>query len=85
MNYSYKTHGTCSQQINFELNDNIVSHIQFIGGCNGNTKGVAALCEGLTVEESEKRLSGIQCGMKGTSCVDQLAKAVREALDSVTA
>lgn len=81
MEYSYKTKGTCSQQINFNLEGNVVTNIRFVGGCNGNTKGVAALCEGLTVEEIERRLKGIQCGMKGTSCVDQLAQAVREALE----
>lgn len=82
--YSYKTKGTCSQRIDFELEDNTVHNITFIGGCNGNTKGVAALCEGLTVEQIEERLKGIQCGIKGTSCVDQLATAVREALNSVS-
>ncbi|MCI8339481.1 MAG: TIGR03905 family TSCPD domain-containing protein [Lachnospiraceae bacterium] len=85
MQYSYKTKGTCSQQINFKLEGDIVTDIQFVGGCNGNTKGVAALCEGLTVDEIETRLKGIQCGVKGTSCVDQLALAVREALTSVKA
>lgn len=83
MKYSYKTKGTCSQKIDFDLEGNIVHNIAFTGGCNGNTQGVAALCEGLTVEQIEERLKGIQCGMRGTSCVDQLATAVREALDSV--
>ena len=83
MQYSYKTHGTCSQVINFDVDDKgIVSNVSFVGGCNGNTQGVAALVEGLTVEEIEKRLKGIQCGSKGTSCVDQLAKGVREALNA---
>ncbi len=83
MNYSYKTKGTCSQLIQFDLEGDIVHNIHFIGGCNGNTQGVAALCEGLTVEQIEGRLKGIQCGKRGTSCVDQLATAVREALESV--
>lgn len=83
MKYSYKTRGTCSQKIDFDLEGNVVHNIAFTGGCNGNTQGVAALCEGLTVEQIEERLKGIQCGMRGTSCVDQLATAVREALDSV--
>lgn len=83
MNYSYKTKGTCSQMIQFDLEDNVVHNIRFVGGCNGNTQGVAALCEGLTVEQIEGRLKGIQCGKRGTSCVDQLATAVREALESV--
>lgn len=83
MNYSYKTKGTCSQLIQFDLEGEVVHNIRFIGGCNGNTQGVAALCEGLTVEQIEGRLKGIQCGKRGTSCVDQLATAVREALESV--
>lgn len=83
MNYSYKTKGTCSQMIQFDLDDHVVHNVTFIGGCNGNTQGVAALCEGLTVEQIEERLKGIQCGKRGTSCVDQLATAVREALESV--
>ena len=83
MQYSYKTHGTCSQEIHFDVDEQgIVSNVSFVGGCNGNTKGVAALVEGLTVDEIEKRLKGIQCGMKGTSCVDQLAQGVREALNA---
>ena len=69
--------------IQFDLEDNVVHNIRFVGGCNGNTQGVAALCEGLTVEQIEGRLKGIQCGKRGTSCVDQLATAVREALESV--
>lgn len=81
MKYSYNTKGTCSSRIDFELDGNIVKNVQFIGGCNGNTQGVAALVEGLTVDEVEKRLKGIQCGMRGTSCVDQLATAVQEALE----
>lgn len=83
MNYSYKTKGTCSQMIQFDLEGNVVHNIHFVGGCNGNTQGVAALCEGLTVEQIEERLKGIRCGMRGTSCVDQLATAVREAMESV--
>lgn len=83
MQYSYKTHGTCSKEIHFDVDgQGVVSNVSFVGGCNGNTKGVAALVEGLTVEEIEERLKGIQCGVKGTSCVDQLAKGVREAFDS---
>ena len=74
MKYSYNTKGTCSSRIDFELDGNIVKNVQFIGGCNGNTQG-------LTVDEVEKRLKGIQCGMRGTSCVDQLATAVQEALE----
>lgn len=80
MHYTYKTKGTCSQQIDLDIHDGIVSNVVFLGGCNGNTKAVAALVDGLTVEEIVNRIGGIQCGFKGTSCGDQLAKAASEAL-----
>ena len=76
----YKTHGVCSQEINFDIIDNCVRNVHFIGGCNGNTQGVSRLVEGMDVQEAIKRLEGIQCGMRGTSCPDQLAKALKEAL-----
>lgn len=82
MKYSYKTKGTCSSRIDFDLNGDVVTNVAFVGGCNGNTKGVASLVDGLTVDQIEERLKGIQCGMRGTSCVDQLALAVREAINS---
>ncbi len=81
MKYSYTTKGTCSRQIDFNIHDNVVTDIVYTGGCNGNTKAVAALCEGKTVEEIESILGGITCGFKGTSCGDQLARAVRQAYD----
>lgn len=80
MNYSYKPKGVCSRMINFEIEDGVVKNIRFTGGCSGNTQGVAALAEGMTAEEIIERLSGIRCGFKGTSCPDQLAKAVKEAI-----
>lgn len=83
MNYTYKTKGTCSSQINFDINGDIITNVSFTGGCNGNTKGVASLVDGLTVTQIEERLKGIECGMRRTSCVDQLAIAVREAFDSL--
>ena len=82
MRYSYKTTGTCSQVINFNIEGNVITDIEFIGGCNGNLKAVSKLCDGMTVEEIEGKLLGNQCGMRGTSCADQFAKAVREALES---
>ncbi|MDD7402955.1 MAG: TIGR03905 family TSCPD domain-containing protein [Butyribacter sp.] len=82
MKYSYKTKGTCSSRIDFDINGDVITNVSFLGGCNGNTKGVASLVDGLTVAQIEERLKGIQCGMKGTSCVDQLALAVREAYES---
>lgn len=72
----YRTSGTCSNAIQYEVEDGIVKNVQFVGGCHGNTQGIAALVEGMRVEEVIKRLKGIKCGMKGTSCPDQLAKAL---------
>ena len=80
MQHSYKPHGVCSRMISFDIEDNIVKNIKFSGGCSGNTKGLAALAEGMTADEIIERLSGIRCGFKGTSCPDQLAKAVAEAV-----
>ena len=74
----YKTTGTCSSAIDFEVEDGIVKEVKFIGGCNGNTQGVAALVKGMPVEEVISRLEGIKCGFKSTSCPDQLAKALKE-------
>ena len=79
MRYTYKTKGTCSSQIEFDINDNVITNVTFTGGCNGNLQAVRSLVDGLTVEQIEKKVRGIMCGMKGTSCPDQLAKAVREA------
>ena len=78
MQYEYKTKGTCSQRIFFEIEDGKVKNVQFVGGCNGNLKGNAALVEGMSAEEVISRVEGIRCGMKGTSCPDQLAKALKE-------
>ena len=80
MKYTYNTSGTCSKSITFNVENGIVTDIEFFGGCNGNLKGIAALCEGLTVDEIIERLEGIKCGFKPTSCPDQLAKALKEAL-----
>lgn len=80
MEYTYRTSKTCSTEIKFEIQDNKLKNIRFIGGCNGNLKGIAALVEGMDCEEVVKRLSGITCGFKSTSCPDQLSKAVQEAI-----
>lgn len=82
MEFTYKTRGTCSQYINFEINDGIVSKVQFLGGCNGNLKGIGALVEGMKVEDVIARVEGIRCGMKSTSCPDQLAQALKEAVNA---
>lgn len=80
MKYNYKTKGTCSRSIQFELNDGIISNVSFEGGCNGNLKGISALAEGKKAEDVIESLRGIRCGFKSTSCPDQLAKALTEAL-----
>ena len=80
MKYNYKTKGTCSRSIEFEINDGVISNVSFEGGCNGNLKGIAALAEGKSPAEIIKALSGIRCGFKSTSCPDQLAKALQEAI-----
>ena len=76
--HSYKTKNVCSQQINFDLEGNVVKNIEFIGGCNGNTQGVAALAKGMKVADAIERLEGIHCGPRPTSCPDQLATALRQ-------
>lgn len=79
MHYEYKTRGICSSKILFDVEDNIVSNVRFIGGCNGNGQGISRLAEGMPVDEVIARLKGVKCGMKSTSCPDQLATALIEA------
>ena len=79
--YSYKTHGTCSRQIDVTLDGDVIVEVVFHHGCMGNTRGVAALVKGMKAEEAVARLSGIDCGGKGTSCPDQLARALTEMLN----
>lgn len=81
MQYEYKTKGTCSQRIIFEIEDGKVKNVQFLGGCNGNLKGIGSLVEGMDVDDVIARLEGTCCGMKPTSCPDQLAKALKEAIN----
>ena len=76
----YQTSGTCSQQIDLDIDDeNRVRNVQFLGGCNGNLQGVSRLVEGMKVEEVKERVGGIRCGYKNTSCPDQLARALEQA------
>ena len=81
--YQYKTKGTCSQMIYFDLEDGKVRNVQFLGGCNGNLKGIGQLVEGMDVDDVIAKLEGTTCGMKKTSCPDQLAKALKEAKANV--
>lgn len=81
MEYVYKTKGTCSRQIILDLDGDIVKSVKFVGGCNGNTKGISALVAGMKAEDVIARCEGITCGLKPTSCPDQLSRALRQALD----
>ena len=79
MQYTYKAKGVCSQMISFDVEDGKVRNVQFFGGCNGNLKGIGALVEGMEIDDVISRVEGIHCGMKSTSCPDQLAQALRAA------
>jgi uncharacterized protein (TIGR03905 family) len=74
--YNYKTSGVCSKEINFEIENNKIKSVQFIGGCAGNTLGLSMLLKDMDINEAIKRLKGVKCGHKDTSCPDQLAKAL---------
>ena len=78
MHKTYKTHGTCSTEINFDVEDGKIHNLSFTGGCNGNLKGIASPVEGQDIEVVKEKLKGIKCGLKDTSCPDQLAKALEE-------
>lgn len=80
MHYSYNTKGTCSVKIDFDIIDGKVHNVAFLGGCNGNLKGISALVEGMTPEEVISRCKDIKCGFKSTSCPDQLATALAQSL-----
>ncbi len=84
MVYTFTPQGVCSRQIMIELSDDgIIDNVKFIGGCNGNTQGVSVLCKGMKAADAIERLSGINCNGRGTSCPDQLSKALREALEKL--
>ncbi len=78
----YKTKGTCSRGIILDIEDGIIKNCEFIGGCSGNTQGVATLVKGMRAEEAAEKIKGIKCGFKTTSCPDQLAKAIEQALSN---
>lgn len=75
---TYKTQGVCSQEIQFEIDGDTIKSVKFIGGCAGNTQGVASLIAGMKVDEAIRRLDGIKCGLRPTSCPDQLAQALKQ-------
>ena len=78
--YTYYTKGTCSTRMDVELENGIIENVQIVNGCNGNLKGICALVKGMKAEDAIRRMKGIRCGMKSTSCPDQLAIALEEAL-----
>lgn len=80
MKYNYKTSGVCSREISFDINDGIVSNVQYVGGCNGNLKAIGKLVEGMRAEDIIKILKGNTCGFRDTSCADQLARALEQAI-----
>ena len=82
MHYTYKTKIVCSKEISFDIDGNVITNIAFNGGCNGNLKAISKLVDGWTVEQIESKVKGNTCGMKPTSCADQLCLAVREAYES---
>jgi len=77
-NYTYQPQGTCSVQIDIQVDDDIVQNVTYTGGCNGNLQGIGRLVKGMTIDEVIKRLRGIRCGFKNTSCPDQLATALMQ-------
>lgn len=81
MKYTHKNKGTCSRCVDFEISDGKLLNVNFCGGCNGNLKGLSSLVEGMKIEDVIKRLKGIDCGGKGTSCPDQLATALEEVVN----
>ena len=83
MQFEYKTKGTCSQYIHFDVEDGKLKNVQFLGGCNGNLKGIGSLVEGMDINEVIARLEGTTCGMKATSCPDQLAQALKQAKEQL--
>lgn len=82
MEYTYKTSGTCSREIHFEVVDGKVKNVRFVGGCNGNLQGIGALVEGMNVDDVIARIDGISCGGRPTSCPDQLARALKQAKEN---
>ena len=80
MTYEYQTRGTCSRKIKVDLEGDIIREVEFTGGCNGNTKGLSAIVKGMKAQDVIDRFQGITCGFRKTSCPDQLAKALEQAL-----
>lgn len=84
MQYKFRTKSTCSSEIRFDIEGDVITNISFIGGCNGNLKALSKVVDGWTVEQIEAKLKGNTCGLRGTSCADQLCIAVREAYNNLS-
>ncbi len=84
MRYSYETETVCAKVINFDLDGDVVSNVEFVGGCNGNLKAISKLVDGLKVEDIKEKCQGLTCGNRDTSCTDQLTKALTEAVGKAT-
>lgn len=82
MDYTYKTNAVCAQEIHFHIDGDVITNVEFVGGCNGNLKAISKLVDGCTVKQIVDKLSGNTCGRKPTSCADQLAIAVRKAYEA---
>ena len=82
MKHTYQTTGTCAREINFDIEDGIITNVSFVGGCNGNLKAISKLVEGKNAEEIASLLKGNTCGPRNTSCADQLAKAILKAMNN---
>lgn len=80
MTMEYRPQGVCSQKMVIDVEDGVIRSVQILGGCHGNSQGISRLVEGMKVEEAVSRLEGIRCGMKSTSCPDQLAQALKQTL-----
>lgn len=85
MRYTFRNKGTCSVQVSFDIENGILKNVEFLGGCNGNLKGISKLCEGRSAREVADIIKGIRCGQKRTSCPDQLARAIDKALAEAAA
>lgn len=81
MKYKYQTRGVCSMMIRFDIDGDVISNVEFLGGCDGNLKAISKLVDGMTVSQITEKLKGNTCGYKSTSCADQLAIAVQKAYD----
>ena len=79
MHYTYKTQGTCSREISFDIDGDVITNVRFVGGCPGNLKAIPILVDGMTVDQIESKLKDVKCGFKDTFCAGQLAIAVRQA------